>query len=628
MWAIALLLLSGIAVAGELRWAPEKPQRGTSISVEYIPDSARFAPGEPLWLYAYEFDAERGYPTLQEVELEYQRTRKLYAAAFRLDTATVFVLCKVGNGRTFDTRGGRFWEILVHCGSGPCPEALLRAALSRFGTLQDESWRRAPDLWEAERLLQRVVELRPEHFAARVWLLAVRGRLRKLERAAQQQQLRELLAQPYPETEGNMRAALWALNVLGESDRMEQLEERILKEFPTWELGEEILLVRLNRAAVAQQYYATAERFLRMFPNSPGYEHVYVLLVRALLQNERPGEVEQLFRRFPRVPAAAYAELVRYWLDRRESQKAAPWVRLMMARFQEQRMGRMHRKPRYRSTVEWSDSDRLLHAQLLALQARFLRQERRVEEAIERYREAWSAYGDRFPAELAEELVEALRVLGQHKNAFGVCTEALLQSRDSDTLWAQFRELFLQVVEPDSARMQAEMLRLQEHAAQLRRAKLWSERLDWDPPTVVDSLVYSLTGDSLRLSQLRGKVVLVDLWATWCQPCLRSFPSVQKLWELYREREDVAFVVLNVWERAPDRQKVVQEFLHNNPQYTFPVYLDPADIVPLGFGVTGIPTQLYLDRSGRLQFRSTGFSSEELYLRDMQDRLEALLQQQ
>jgi len=628
MWAIALLLLSGIAVAGELRWAPEKPQRGASISVEYVPDSARFAPGEPLWLYAYEFDAERGYPTLQEVELEYQRTRKLYAAAFRLDTATVFVLCKVGNGRTFDTRGGRFWEILVHCGGSPCPEALLRAALSRFGTLQEESWRRAPDLWEAERLLQQVVELRPEHFAARVWLLAVRGRLRKLERAAQQQQLRELLAQPYPETEGNMRAALWALNVLGESDRMERLEERILKEFPTWELGEEILLVRLNRAAVAQQYYATAERFLRMFPNSPGYEHVYVLLVRALLQNERPEEVEQLFRRFPRVPAAAYAELVHYWLNRRESQRAAPWVRLMMARFQEQRMGRMQRKPRYRSTVEWSDSDRLLHARLLALQARFLRQERRVEEAIERYREAWSTYGDRFPTELAEELVEALRVLGQHKNAFGICTEALLQSRDSDTLWAQFRELFLQVVEPDSARMQAEMLRLQEHATQLRRAKLWNERLDWDPPTVVDSLVYSLTGDSLRLRQLRGKVVLVDLWATWCQPCLRSFPSLQKLWELYREREDVAILVLNVWERTPERQKVVQEFLRNNPQYTFPVYLDLADVLPLGFGVTGIPTQLYLDRSGRLQFRSTGFSSEELYLRDIQDRLEALLQQQ
>jgi thiol-disulfide isomerase/thioredoxin len=145
---------------------------------------------------------------------------------------------------------------------------------------------------------------------------------------------------------------------------------------------------------------------------------------------------------------------------------------------------------------------------------------------------------------------------------------------------------------------------------------------------VVDSLVYSLTGDSLRLRQLRGKVVLVDLWATWCQPCLRSFPSLQKLWELYREREDVAILVLNVWERTPERQKVVQEFLRNNPQYTFPVYLDLADVLPLGFGVTGIPTQLYLDRSGRLQFRSTGFSSEELYLRDIQDRLEALLQQQ
>ncbi|MDW8225710.1 MAG: hypothetical protein RMK93_06795 [Bacteroidota bacterium] len=253
--------------AGQLRLIPQQPARGASISVEYIPDSLRFAPGEYLWLYAYEFTEHQAYPTLQEVALEYQPTTGKHIAAFRLDTATVFVLCKVGNGRVFDTRGGQLWEILIHRDGRPTRGALIRAALSRFGTLQEGGWRRVPNLWEAESMLQSVIQTFPDNFAARVWLLAVQGRLGRIDRSTQQESLRKLLQQPYPEnSEADIRAALWALSTLRERQRLELTEERVVRDFPQWELAQEILMVRLNRAAVVQEHTATARRFLRTVP--------------------------------------------------------------------------------------------------------------------------------------------------------------------------------------------------------------------------------------------------------------------------------------------------------------------------------------------------------------------------
>ncbi len=629
MWWLLFTLVANGLMAGQLHLLPEHPPRGASVSVEYTPDLSLFAPGEYLWLYVYEFTESQVYPTLQEVPLEYQRSTGKHVAGFRLDTATVFALCKVGNGISFDTHGGRLWEILVHEQGKPIPAALLRAAVSRFGTLQEGGWRRVPNLWEAEQLLRRLVREEPRNFAAHVWLLAVQGRLRRIDQQTWREQLQQLLRQPYPEdNETDVRAALWALGALREQRRVESLEERVLQRFPQWELAREILLLRLNRAAIFQEYTATAQRFLQLYsPETPGYEEMYLALVRGFLQHGYADSVVALFRRHPHVPAAAYAEFANYWLERQQPERAEEWVRSMLMSYSQQRHARLHRKPAYLSTSQWERANRLFHGLVLATEARLRRQQKRIEEAIQRFQEAWSVYREDTPTELLEQIVEAFRVIGQPKNAFSVCVQSILEDKASDTLWAQFRELFLQTVQNDSAKLQEEMFRLQEQAAQFRRHRLWNERLQWELPAPAWQIsIIDPEGDSLRLDSLRGKVIVLDFWATWCRPCMEAFPSLQKLWELYRERSDVAIIAVNVWERGEDRRKVLQDFRRNNPQFTLPMYTDPADLLAVGLGVTAIPTQAFIDRQGRLQFRTVGYQSLESYLRTLQDHLEVLLQ--
>jgi len=110
----------------------------------------------------------------------------------------------------------------------------------------------------------------------------------------------------------------------------------------------------------------------------------------------------------------------------------------------------------------------------------------------------------------------------------------------------------------------------------------------------------------VRLSSLRGKIVLVDFWASWCAPCREAMPQYEKLY--YQARRDgFEIVAVNLDEERDDAVK----FLAVHP-VTFPVALDPAGTVPQTFGVVGMPSSYLLDRDGIVRLRYQGFKARDL----------------
>jgi peroxiredoxin len=112
---------------------------------------------------------------------------------------------------------------------------------------------------------------------------------------------------------------------------------------------------------------------------------------------------------------------------------------------------------------------------------------------------------------------------------------------------------------------------------------------------VEDFRLIDLEGKAHSLSQYRGKVVLVNFWATWCKPCTTEMPAMQTTYDRLREK---GFVVLAINELEDDAK--VREHIKQYG-HTFPVLMDRDNKVANQFGVFGLPVSVFIDPEGRVQ---------------------------
>lgn len=110
-----------------------------------------------------------------------------------------------------------------------------------------------------------------------------------------------------------------------------------------------------------------------------------------------------------------------------------------------------------------------------------------------------------------------------------------------------------------------------------------------------------LSGERVSLADHRGKVVLVNIWATWCPPCVKEMPSME---ELYQRLQKYDFEILAVSVDVLGR-KAVAPFMKKN-QLTFPALLDSDGSISLSYGTTGVPESFIIDKEGNLANKIIG----------------------
>jgi cytochrome c biogenesis protein CcmG/thiol:disulfide interchange protein DsbE len=112
----------------------------------------------------------------------------------------------------------------------------------------------------------------------------------------------------------------------------------------------------------------------------------------------------------------------------------------------------------------------------------------------------------------------------------------------------------------------------------------------------------SLDGDSVSLAAQRGKVVLLNVWATWCHPCRDEIPELRAVHARYKDR-GLELVGVSVDAGGADEQ--IRAFMKEFAM-TYPIWLDPEERVSTQFLIIGVPATFLIDRSGVLRWRKTG----------------------
>ena len=124
-------------------------------------------------------------------------------------------------------------------------------------------------------------------------------------------------------------------------------------------------------------------------------------------------------------------------------------------------------------------------------------------------------------------------------------------------------------------------------------------------------------GGTWRLSELAGKVVVLNYWATWCGPCIAEMPYYQGLVDEYSGAADVVFLAIS----TDSDPAVVAPFIDENG-YTFHVLFDQGSATD--FRISGVPASFLIGKDGLIKYRTSGFPGPQPYLREMRLRIDAL----
>jgi thiol-disulfide isomerase/thioredoxin len=206
---------------------------------------------------------------------------------------------------------------------------------------------------------------------------------------------------------------------------------------------------------------------------------------------------------------------------------------------------------------------------------------------------------------------KALIALGKEKEAFDIIDEAVKEGHSTPEMKTSLKALYVKV-KGSNAGFDEYMEKVSKAFAAKLRKDMAKQMINQPAP---DFTLKDVDGNAVTLDELKGKVVILDFWATWCGPCKRSFPAMKMAVEKYKNNPDVKFLFIHTWEKEKGAADSAKAYMVRN-NFPFQVLMDLKNdkgVNPVleAYKVTAIPTKFVVDRKGNMRFRFTGASPSE-----------------
>jgi len=196
--------------------------------------------------------------------------------------------------------------------------------------------------------------------------------------------------------------------------------------------------------------------------------------------------------------------------------------------------------------------------------------------------------------------VECLVNNGNYEKAMEASEVSLLNGKSNDSLLENYKIAWIKINGNENG-FDDKIAQFNSKAKDEALVKLKKEMIN---KPAIDFTLKSLDGKTVKLSDLKGKIVILDFWATWCGPCKQAMPILNE-WMNTKKGKDVKVFSINVWERDPS---LVAPFMADN-NYSMTLLYGYNDLSK-EYGFSGIPYLCVIDKEGNICYEETGFTPE------------------
>lgn len=259
------------------------------------------------------------------------------------------------------------------------------------------------------------------------------------------------------------------------------------------------------------------------------------------------------------------------------------------------------------------------YGNLLVAQGKLAEAEKWVQQAYENSEDA--------DFELKKSYVAIQLNKKEYGKAFPVLESIFRSSMGTEAMKAQLKEAYAGCNGSDKG-FDKFLNGLLKESAEKQKEEIRSRMISEPAPLFT---LKNMEGEEVSLAALKGKVVILDFWATWCGPCKNSFPAMQKAVDKYKNNKNVAFLFIDTWEHSKDPLPGVKKFIEEH-NYSFNVLFDLKDPVSkknevvVSYGPKGIPAKYIIDKEGNIRFKLLGFSgSDEQAVGELSEMIDILL---
>jgi thiol-disulfide isomerase/thioredoxin len=616
--SLAICPRSGFVMGQVADFAPAQPVVGKEISIAY--DAT--APGAALKSPA-EITAEllimrdRKAPLACEVALT--KAGQMWKGKCKLDDPqSLLLVVRFLSGEQVDDNSESCWLVQV-CGSDGKPVQganFQQAILSMSGGQFDFKYPR--DLAKAKESTEAELSLYPANWRAEVFRLriAMREKPDQITLAVIKRDLDRL----YDANKGDEEAVAALLPLFeqtGQKDRADKIKGDATVANPRGVIAQTARTAEMMATRDPAKRVQLVEAFLTDFPDAADADRYRELVVNTYAGMGQPDKALAALSALPRPPGSLCNSIA--WPMIEKGEDMGKGIALAKRGVDLLRSPDPASKPSYYTPRQWGEQNTYGLAAALDTYGYGLMKTGRLTEAERAFAEAYALLKGA-DTDVSERYVECLVANRNFERALTVCGEIVRRGKTNDKIRGFYKEAFVKTKGTETG-FDSLVKGVEAEAQREFRKKLVSERLN-EP--AIDFSLRGMDGSVVRLADLKGKVIVIDFWATWCGPCKNSFPYLQKVYDAYRTNPRVAIYALNAWERVTgsERDAVVRKFIADN-KYTFPVLFDDDTIEK--YGVTGIPTKFVIDREGTLQFKSIGFEGGDAMMHELTNQLELLL---